>query len=49
MLALPLRHGGLGIQNQNQDLSNVDKSQISKTKADLKLDKEMAYTAEKNG
>ena len=63
MLALPLRHGGLGIQNptktsdreyeaskkiteqltelilnQDQDLSKVDKSQISKTKADLKLE-----------
>ena len=72
MLALPLRHGGLGIQNptktsdreyeaskkitkqltelilnQDQDLSKVDKSQINKTKADLKLEKEIAYTAEK--
>ena len=35
------------ILNQDQDLSKVDKSQISKTKADLKLEKEIAYTAEK--
>ena len=35
------------ILNQDQDLSKVDKSQINKTKADLKLEKEIAYTAEK--
>ena len=68
MLALPLRYGGLGIQNpektsareyialkkitkqltalivnQDQDLSKQDKSLISKTKADLKLEKEIAF------
>ena len=72
MLALPLRYGGLGIQNpektsvreyiaskkitnqltalivnQDQDLSKLDKSLISKTKADLKLEKEIAFVAEK--
>ena len=35
------------ILNQDQDLSKVDKSQINKTKADLKLEKEIVYTAEK--
>ena len=69
MLALPLRYGGLGIQNpektsvreyiaskkitkqltelivnQDQDLS---KSLICKIKADLKLEKEIAFVAEK--
>ena len=72
MLALPLRYGGLGIQNpektsdreyvaskkitkqltelivnQDQDLSKLDKSLICKTKADLKLEKEIAFAAEK--
>ena len=33
--------------NQDQDLSKLDKSLISKTKADLKLEKEIAFVAEK--
>ena len=73
MLALPLRYGGLGIQNptktadreyqasrkitsqltnlifnQDQDLSKLDMTQIIKTKADLKHEKELSYTAEKS-
>ena len=73
MLALPLRFGGLGIQNptktadreyqaskritsqltelifnQDQDLSKLDRSFISKTKADLKMEKEISYAAEKS-
>ena len=73
MLALPLRHGGLGIQdptktadreyeasrriteqltnlifNQDQDISNkLDRSLISKTKADLRLEKEKFFMAER--
>ena len=73
MLALPLRYGGLGIQNptktadreyqaskritsqltelifnQDQDLSKLDRSFISKTKADLKMEKEISYAAERS-
>ena len=72
MLALPLRHGGLGIQdptktadreyeasrriteqltnlifNQDQDLSKLDRSLIRKTKADLRLEKEKYFMAER--
>ena len=73
ILALPLRYGGLGIQNpvltadreykasklitqqltemifnQDQDLSKLDRPLITKTKAELKLEKEKCYSAEKN-
>ena len=74
MLALPLRYGGLGIQNptktadreyqaskritsqltelifnQDQDLSKLDRSFISKTKADLKMEKKYPMLQKKSG
>ena len=36
------------IFNQDQDLSKLDRSFISKTKADLKMEKEISYAAEKS-